>query len=135
MHTKPIYPIVFLKTTNLEKTNEFYNKILKLPQALNQGGCIIYQVGKYGYWGFCETKEENMIQDTDKICLTLVVENKEEVDEWYNYLVKNDINIIRTPEYTKKYKIYNGFYSDPMGYTLEIQSFDEDGKPVGHDEF
>ncbi len=135
MPTKPIYPITFLRTIDLDKTNEFYNKILNLPQALNQGGCIIYKIGKYGYWGFCESKEENMIKDVDKICLTLVVENREKVDEWHNYLAKKDIEIVRAPENTKNYKIYNAFYKDPMGYTLEIQAFHDDGKPVGHDEF
>jgi hypothetical protein len=114
-------------------TRNFYEKIFRFPIALDQGGCIIFQLGKYGYWGFCETDKE--IVNPEQVCLTVVVETPEEVDEWDNYLRENNIIHTREPQETAQYKIYNAFYEDPTGYTLEIQAFAEDGRPKGHEDF
>lgn len=128
------YPITFLPTTDLEKTKEFYGQVLNMPIALDQGQCVIFRVGEYGYWGFCE-KEDTGILNPDAICLTLVVETPEEVDDWHEYLMESNIQVKRNPQYTPQYKIYNGFYLDPMGYTIEIQAFDDESRPVGAEQF
>ena len=133
MTNKPIYPITFLKTKNLQTTRIFYEKIMNFPVALEQGGCIIFRIGNYGYWGFCETDEE--IIRPEKVCLTVVVEEREDVEEWHKYLIENNVKLKRVPQTSSQYKIYNGFYFDPNGYVIEIQAFDQDGKPVGHDAF
>ena len=133
MDLVPRYPILFLKTNNMDKTRFFYENILKFPIALEQSGCIIYQIGDYGYWGFCQTEEK--IEKPDQICLTLVVDSREQVDIWHKHLKESEVKVKREPQYTSQYKIYNGFYTDPTGYTLEIQVFDKDGEPKGHDKF
>ncbi|MFX1536926.1 MAG: VOC family protein [Promethearchaeota archaeon] len=129
-----LYPIIFLPTADLSQTRHFYENILKLPLALDQGACLIFRVGKYGYWGFCKQSEEGIL-NPEKVCLTLVVETRTEVDEWHNYLAKENVNVKRPPQYTAAYKIYNGFYLDPLGYTIEIQAFDTDGEPAGAELF
>ena len=133
MQNKPTYPMTFLRTNNLQETRNFYEKIMNFPVALEQSGCIIFQIGRYGYWGFCQTDKE--ITDPQQVCLTVVVEERKEVDAWHDYLMKNNIKLHREPQETTQYKIYNGFYYDPNGYSLEIQAFDNDGKPKGHDNF
>ena len=133
MDLVPKYPILFLRTNDMKKTRNFYESILKFPIALEQSGCIIYQIGNYGYWGFCQTDEK--IVKPEQICLTLVVDSRAQVDNWHKYLEKYDVEVKRDPQYTSQYKIYNGFYVDPTGYTLEIQAFDKDGEPKGHDNF
>ena len=133
MLSKPTYPITFLRTNNLQETKAFYEEIMRFPIALVQSGCIVFRVGNYGYWGFCETDKE--ISKPEQVCLTVVVEKREDVDKWNNHLLSHNIRLIRTPQETSQYKIYNGFYLDPNGYSLEIQAFDEDGKPNGHDDF
>ena len=133
MDLVPRYPILFLRTNDMKETRYFYEKILKFPIALEQSGCIIYLIGNYGYWGFCQTEEK--IVKPENICLTLVVDTKEQVDTWHKLLKESEVEIKRNPQYTSQYKIYNGFYADPTGYTLEIQVFDKDGEPKGHNRF
>ena len=133
MPEKPLYPISFFRTNDLKKTRVFYEEILQLPIALDQSGCVIYLIGKYGYWGFCQTYEE--ILKPEQICITLVVDTKQQVDEWHLYLQEKEVEIKKEPQHTEQYKIYNGFYIDPNGYTLEVQAFDKDDQPKGHDDF
>ena len=125
--------MTFLRTKNLEETRTFYEKILNFPVALEQSGCVIFRIGKFGYWGFCQTDKD--ISNPEQVCLTVVVEKREEVDAWHKHLIDNNVKLHREPQHTSQYKIYNGFYVDPTGYTLEIQAFDQEGKPVGHDDF
>lgn len=124
------YPITFLPTSNLEQTRIFYEKILNLSIALDQDTCIIFSVGKYGYLGFCAQSKEGL-SDPDKVVLTLVVDNQREVDEWHEYFVQSEVRVKRAPQYSAAYKIYNGFYFDPVGYTIEMQTFDTNAKPKG----
>jgi hypothetical protein len=133
MDLTPKYPILFLRTNDMNKTRYFYESILNFPIALEQNGCIIYQIGIYGYWGFCQTDEP--IVKPEQICLTLVVDSREQVDTWHKHLEESEVEVKMNPQYTSQYKIYNGFYIDPTGYTLEIQVFDKDGEPKGHDNF
>lgn len=136
MPTPFTYPITFLPSSDLAKTRQFYENHLKLPVALDQGACIIFRVGKYGYLAFCSQSEDWVgINNPEEVCLTLIVDTQSEVDEWHQYLVDAGITVKRPPQYTAKYKIYNGFYLDPMGYTIEIQAFDEDAKPAGAEFF
>ena len=44
--------IVFLATSNLSRTSDFYEKVLGLALALDQGKCRIYRVAGEGYVGF-----------------------------------------------------------------------------------
>jgi len=128
-----LYPITFLPTVNLEQTRQFYEKTLQLSLALDQDACLIFKVGNYGYWGFC-SKLTN-IKYPEEICLTLVVGTREEVDDWHDHLIKENVNVKRPPQYSPIYKIYNGFYLDPSGYTIEIQAFDKNAKPAGAEIF
>ncbi len=133
MDLVPRYPILFLRTSDMKKTRNFYENILNFPIALEQSSCIIYKIGNYGYWGFCQTEE--IIEKPEQICLTLVVDSREQVDTWHKHLEKSEVEVKRDPQHTSQYKIYNGFYVDPTGYTLEIQVFDKEGEPLGHDKF
>ena len=128
------YPITFLPTTNLEQTRIFYEKTLNLSIALDQDTSIIFSVGKYGYLGFCAQSKDGL-SDPEKVVLTLVVDNKREVDEWHEYLVLSKVRVKRAPQYSADYMIYNGFYFDPMGYTIEIQAFDTNSQPIGAEFF
>ena len=133
MVIKPTYPITFLRTNNISKTRAFYENILDFPVALEQSGCIIFRIGQYGYWGFCQSDKK--IANPEQVCLTVVVEKREDVDDWHNHLLSKNVEVNRPPQETSQYKLYNGFYFDPNGYTIEIQAFDQDGKPEGHDDF
>ena len=121
------YPITFLPCESIDTIRLFYEKILQLKVALEQKRCILFKIGD-SYWGFCDHYEER-IEHPERVCLTLVVDTRDQVDTWHSRMEKNAVPCKKQPAYNPKFKIYNAFYTDPAGYTVEIQVFDEDGKP------
>ncbi|MCP4359608.1 MAG: VOC family protein [Chloroflexi bacterium] len=114
--------ITFLYTADLAQTVHFYENILQLPLALDQGTCRIYATGGNAYLGFCQSlsqEVENKV-NPNGIILTLVTA---EVDAWHNYLQANNVSIEKPPTHNEKFNIYQLFARDPNGYLLEIQTF------------
>jgi hypothetical protein len=125
------YSIVFLPYNNLETARNFYNGVLGLPIALEQSKCLIFHIGTNklgGYWGFCIGLKPELL-DPEKVCLTLVVSTREEVDQWYKKLSSLNIPCKQIPSNKPEFHIYNVFFKDPMNYTLEIQTFDKKFAP------
>ena len=112
--------ITFLSTRILEETAHFYEDILQLPLALDQGTCRIYQVSTGGYLGFC--RSDQAPQSATNVILTLVTH---EVDEWYHHLLKRGVVFEKPPTQNPKYNIYHCFLRDPNGYLIEIQRFED----------
>ena len=95
------YPITFLPCRDLEAVRQFYETILLLPVALEQSRCLLFKIGHdphYAYWGFCEQeaeqgqkKEQNqeILSPPKKVCLTLVVSTRAEVDRWHHWQNKD----------------------------------------------
>jgi len=111
--------IVFLATSDLAGTAEFYEQTLRLPLALDQGTCRIYRVARDAYLGFCLRPE---VPATDGVIVTLVTE---EVDATFDRLRARGVRFEKEPAYNPAYKIYHCFLRDPNGYLIEIQRFDD----------
>ena len=127
------YPITFLPCQDLSTTREFYNGLLQLPIVLEQGHCVLFQIGESSnraFWGFC-SHYTGFIEMPKHVCLTLVVETREDVDAYFKMLTEANIECIKKPTETPQFQIYNTFFKDPMGYSLEIQMFYPEGKPKG----
>ena len=110
--------ITFLHTRDLEATARFYEDILGLPLALDQGDCRIYRVSQGGYVGFC--RRAAAPEQPSGVILTLVTPD---VDGWYRRLVDLGIAFEKPPALNPKYDIYHCFLRDPSGYLIEIQRF------------
>ena len=108
--------ITFLSTDKLEETAQFYEETLRLPLALDQGTCRIYQVSSDSYFGFCQSL--GAPECSPGIILTLVTQ---EVDDWHHRLRKRGVLFEKPPTQNKKYHIYHCFLRDPNGYLVEIQ--------------
>ncbi len=113
------YPITFLYTRNLEKTAQFYETVLELPLARDQGDCRIYQAGG-GYVGFCERMLT--LETPHGVILTLVTSD---VDGWYYRLREKGVRFENPPSLSPQYNIYHCFLHDPNGYLIEIQRFND----------
>ena len=111
--------ITFLHAQDLEETRKFYSDVLGLKLARDQGTCLIFEITKSAYLGFCEHIEP--IPPGRKVILTLV---SDDVDGWYAVLNKSGQSIIDPPTANPKYEIYHFFIPDPNGYWIEIQKFD-----------
>lgn len=110
--------IVFLYTPNLPATAQFYESVLELPLALDQGNCRIYKVSETGYLGFCD--RTNTSHQPEGVILTLVTSD---VDIYYHRLLSLGAECTKTPTPNPKYGIYHCFFKDPNGYIIEIQRF------------
>lgn len=116
--------ITFCNTEDMEKTHDFYTRVLKLPMVLDQGGCRIYRVAGTGYIGFCLRKPAN---PPAGVIITLVTED---VDFWFEEVRKYGCEVVKPPAATPEYNIYNCFVKEPSGYTLEIQRFEDPRWPL-----
>jgi len=109
--------VTFLFTNDLAKTVRFYEVVLQLPLALDQGACRIYRVSNDGFLGFCERAAS---ERPDGVIVTMV---SEQVDEWHSRLVALGVEIEKPPTFNEIYNIYHLFVRDPNGYLIEIQTF------------
>lgn len=110
--------ITFYYTDNLSRTAEWYEQVLGLELAIDQGVCRIYRVAGQGFLGFCERAAVGIHHDD--IILTFITD---EVDQWHERLRQFDAIVIGQPEVNEKFGIYHFFARDPNGYRIEIQRF------------
>ena len=117
----PSSSVVFLPCSDIEKTFDFYNGLLKLPVAQKQSDSLyIFDTG-YGYWGFCEYPDGRPLLGGPKgVCLSLNLASDEEVDEYYE-LVKEKAEVHKAPAMHPVYPVYSFFIKDPDGYLVEFQ--------------
>jgi catechol 2,3-dioxygenase-like lactoylglutathione lyase family enzyme len=111
--------VTFCYTADLKGTARFYEGVLGLKLALDQGACRIYRVADGAFVGFC-TRDET--PQPDGIILTFVTDD---VDGWHNRLVERGVTIEKPPARNQRFNIYHCFLRDPNGYLIEIQRFDD----------
>lgn len=123
MSTLPVdSQITFLYTRDLKKSAHFYEDILGLPLAVDQGACRIYHVaGRKAYFGICERAEAP--ENPEGIIFTFVTQD---VDAWYERITSHDWECEYSPRTNETYNIYHFFVKDPNGYLLEVQRFAEE---------
>lgn len=110
--------ITFLDTRDLARTADFYERVLGLRLARDQGRCRIYHVSGNAYLGFCETTDAGAA--APGLTLTLVTDD---VDAWCRHLAQEGVEIVKAPGDNPPYRIYNAFVRDPSGHLIEIQRF------------
>ena len=110
--------ITFLDTRDLARTSDFYERVIGLQLARDQGRCRVYHVAGSAYLGFCQN--DDAAHPAPRVVLTLVTDR---VDEWFAHLKRHAVEIVKEPAENPPYRIYNGFARDPSGYLIEIQRF------------
>jgi catechol 2,3-dioxygenase-like lactoylglutathione lyase family enzyme len=110
--------ITFLDTRDLASTSDFYERVLRLRLARDQGGCRIYHVSGTSYVGFCERADAPAAPRG--VVLTLVTDD---VDDVCAHLRRYGVEFVKEPADNPPYRIYNAFVRDPNGYLIEIQRF------------
>jgi catechol 2,3-dioxygenase-like lactoylglutathione lyase family enzyme len=112
--------ITFLDTPDMRRTAAFYEGVLGLRLARDQGTCRIYHVSGNAYLGFCERPQAPPVPAGSGFTLTLITD---EVDEWCRRLRAHGVEFVKEPADNPPYRIYNAFVRDPSGYLVEIQRF------------
>ncbi len=111
--------VTFCYTGDLQKTSDFYENVLGLDLVLDQGFCRIYRTAEKAFLGFCQRTGR---RNPDGVILTLVTED---VDGWFNRLVRCGVEIESGPVHNTDFHIYHFFFNDPNGYVIEIQRFED----------
>jgi catechol 2,3-dioxygenase-like lactoylglutathione lyase family enzyme len=121
--------ITFLMVKDLGATADYYERVLGMPLAVDQGSCRIYQVVGQAYVGFCERPES--ADSARNVILTLVTPD---VDAWYERLKGLGVHLEKPPAVNPRYGIYHFFARDPDGYLVEIQRFLDPVMPMANGE-
>lgn len=112
--------ITFLYTRDLQASAVFYENVLGLSLALDQGSCRIYHVnGHQAYIGVCE---RDVPKTPDGVIFTFVTPD---VDGWYAQITERGGTPEYAPRLNETYGIYHFFIKDPSGYLLEFQRFQQ----------
>jgi len=118
--------ITFLYTQDINTAIEFYEKVLGLELALDQGGCRLYHVNaRQAYIGVCERE---VPRDPNGVIFTFVTPD---VDAWYEHITSQGVECEHEPRTNNDYGIYHFFVRDPNGYLIEFQRFLDDPWDLG----
>lgn len=109
--------ITFCPTPDLARLAAWYERVLGLTLAVDQGSCRIYRVAGQGFLGFCERADATA---RDEIILTFVTD---EVEQWYERFVAEGVVTDHPPRENPRYGIVHFFARDPDGRRIEIQRF------------
>jgi len=112
--------ITFLYYRDLPTAMRFYEDILGLPLAIDQGWCKIYQICPGAHVGLVdETKGMNKWAPTKPVQLCIRVPD---VDAWYAYAQAQELSELSDLFINDEIGIRAFVFNDPEGYQIEIQS-------------
>ena len=111
--------ITWVYTSDLSASAKFYGEILALELAVDEGSVRVFRVSNESFVGVCEAWGDRKVLP-EGTCLTFVTN---EVDEWYEYLTANGIEMDGAPHELPQFGIYACFARDPSGYRVEFQQY------------
>ena len=112
--------ITFLYYRDLPTAMRFYEDVLGLPLAIDQGWCKIYRIAEGAHVGLVdETKGMNDWQANKCVQLCIRVP---EVDAWYAYAKEQALNGLSQLFVNDEIGIRAFVFNDPEGYQIEIQT-------------
>lgn len=111
--------ITFLYYADLPRAMAFYEEVLGLPLAIDQGWSKIYRITEGGYVGLVdETRGSHRAHPVKPVQICLRVAD---VDAWQRWLESRGVTILKTAE-SRELGIRVIVLNDPEGYQIEIQS-------------
>lgn len=111
--------VTFCPTADLDRAARFYEGLLGLPLALDQGACRIYRVSRDGYLGFCQKADAEPMEG---LIITLV---SEDVEAAFERLVESGVKMEKPLRHNPAFNITHCFFRDPDGRLVELQRFDD----------
>ena len=112
--------ITFFYYRDLPRAMAFYEDVMGLPLAIDQGWCKIYQICSGAHVGLVdEAKGMNNWADVKPVQLCIRVPN---VDAWYDYCTGLALEKLSKLFINDQLGIRAFVFNDPEGYQIEIQS-------------
>ena len=117
--------ITFLYYRDLATAMRFYEDVLGLPLAIDQGWCKIYRIAEGAHVGLVdETRGMNNWQAEKCVQLCIRVPD---VDAWYSYAQEEALDGLSELFVNDALGIRAFVFNDPEGYQIEIQSATREG--------
>ena len=112
--------ITFFYYRDLPAAMAFYEDVLGLPLAIDQGWCKIYRIAEGAHMGLVdEAKGMNKWAAVKPVQLCIRVPD---VDAWYAYAQAKDLDDLSDLFVNEEIGIRAFVFRDPEGYQIEIQS-------------
>jgi lactoylglutathione lyase len=112
--------ITFFYYQDLPRAMAFYEDVMGLPLAIDQGWCKIYQICPGAHVGLVdEAKGMNKWAEVKPVQLCIRVPN---VDAWYEYCTGLALDNLSELFVNDQLGIRAFVFNDPEGYQIEIQS-------------
>lgn len=112
--------ITFLYYRDLPAAMRFYEELLGLKLAIDQGWSKIYRIVPGGYVGLVdETRGSHRANPIKPVQLCIRVAD---VDAWHAWIASHPVEGLRGPKSNAELKIRAFVFNDPEGYQIEIQS-------------
>ena len=112
--------ITFFYYRDLPTAMQFYEDILGLPLAIDQGWCKIYQICPGAHVGLVdESKGMNKWAEVKPVQLCIRVPR---VNDWYAYAQAKELDNLSELFVNDALGISAFVFNDPEGYQIEIQS-------------
>lgn len=117
--------ITFFYYRDLPAAMRFYEDVLGLPLAIDQGWCKIYRICPGAHVGLVdEAKGMNKWQAKKPVQLCIRVPD---VDAWYGYVQEQGLDGLSELFINDQIGIRAFVFNDPEGYQIEIQTATRDG--------
>ena len=117
--------ITFLYYRDLPRAMRFYEDVMGLPLAIDQGWTKIYRICDGAHLGLVdETRGMNKWAAVKPVQLCIRVGD---VDAWYEYARHQKMNNLSDLFVSDELGIRAFVFDDPEGYQIEIQSAMRDG--------
>jgi lactoylglutathione lyase len=112
--------ITFFYYRDLPRAMRFYEEILGLPLAIDQGWCKIYRICDGAHVGLVdETRGMHKWAEVKPVQLCIRVA---QVDDWYAYAQERSLNNLSKLFVNEALGIRAFVFTDPEGYQIELQS-------------
>lgn len=117
--------ITFFYYRDLAIAMRFYENVIGLPLAIDQGWCKIYQICPGAHVGLVdESKGMNKWAPTKPVQLCIRVPD---VDAWYIYATEENLDNLSALFVNDEIGIRAFVFNDPEGYQIEVQSATREG--------
>ncbi len=113
--------ITFLYYKDLAAAMRFYEEIMGLELAIDQGWSKIYQTAAGAYVGLVD--ESRGFHRANPIKPVLITFAVPDVEAWYAHIQEKGVPILRPLKHSEQLKIKAFVCEDPEGYAVEIQTF------------
>lgn len=116
----PILGITFLYYRDLAGAAAFYERVLGLSLAIDQGWSKIYRITGAAHVGLVdETRGMHRASDPKPVQICIRVPD---VDAWHAFVAGHGVEGLSEPKSSAALRIRAFVFNDPEGYQIEVQS-------------